>query len=141
MQKGSKQPTKVGAFFAWNGGWGLNAFWLASTFAFARCYLQGILTLKTMSAVNIIPKETIPSLRFPHQAVPLSAEEHRDIMEKLAWATRLGNAEHGKCRIHFKDDEGVKAVETTIWAFDNDHIVLKYGMTIPVGRVLAIEVP
>lgn len=94
-----------------------------------------------MPALNIIPKERIPSLRFPHQPLPLTAEQHAEIMGKLQWATRLGNAEHGKCRIHFQDDEGSKAVETTIWAFDEENIVLKYGMSIPISRVLAIEIP
>ena len=88
-----------------------------------------------------IPKERIPSLRFPRQPVPLSAEQHDEIMRKMEQATRLGNSEHGKCRIIFQDDEGLKAVETTIWAFDPQNIVLKYGMTSPVSRVLSIEFP
>lgn len=88
-----------------------------------------------------IPKERIPSLRFPKQPVALSAEEQKDIQRKMEQATRLGNGEHGKCRILFHDDEGLKAVETTIWAFDPENIVLKYGMTIPVARVVGIEFP
>lgn len=80
-------------------------------------------------------------MRFPSQPVPLSDEQHKDIMHKMELATRLGNAEHGKCRIIFEDDEGLKAVETTIWAFDPENIVLKYGMTIPVGRVVGIDYP
>lgn len=90
---------------------------------------------------TMIPKERIPSLRFPRQPVPLSAEEHSEIQRKMEQATRLGNGEHGKCRILFQDDEGLKAVETTIWAFDPQNIVLKYGMTIPVSRVVGIEFP
>lgn len=34
----------------------------------------------------------------------------------------LGNVEHGKCRIALQDDEGFKAVETTIWTFDPENI-------------------
>ncbi|MBK6343435.1 MAG: hypothetical protein IPF41_12825 [Flavobacteriales bacterium] len=90
---------------------------------------------------TMIPKERIPSLRFPRQALPLSAEEHSEIRQKMERATRLGNGEHGKCRIVFRDDEGLKAVETTIWAYDTQNIVLKYGMTIPVSRVVSIEFP
>lgn len=90
---------------------------------------------------TLIPKERISTLRFPKQPVDLSDEQHRDILGKLQDATRLGNAEHGKCRIVFQDDEGLKAVETTIWTFDADNIVLKYGMTIPVSRVVSIEIP
>lgn len=90
---------------------------------------------------TIIPKERIPSLRFPRQPVELTADEQREIHRKMEQATRLGNGEHGKCRILFLDDEGLKAVETTIWAFDRENIVLKYGMTIPVARVVGIEFP
>jgi hypothetical protein len=89
----------------------------------------------------MIPKERIPSLRFPRQPVVLSEPDRAVIMKNLAKATRLGNAEHGKCRITFQDDEGTKAVETTIWTFDPENIVLKYGMVIPVARVLSVEFP
>lgn len=90
---------------------------------------------------TLIQKERIPSLRFPRQPVPLSDEQHQVIFGRMEQATRLGNVEHGKCRILFQDDEGLKAVETTIWACDPDYIVLKYGMTIPVSRVVGIEFP
>jgi hypothetical protein len=94
-----------------------------------------------MAAHTIIPKERIPSLRFPRQPVALSEAQHLEIQQKMELATRLGNGEHGKCRILFQDDEGLKAVETTIWAYDPINIVLKYGMTIPVARVVSIEFP
>ena len=54
---------------------------------------------------------------------------------------RLGNNEHVKCRILFRDDEGIKYVETTVWTFDRDRIVLKYGTTIPFQRVIDILFP
>lgn len=90
---------------------------------------------------TLIPKEEIASLRFPRQPLALSEHERRRIMERMHEATRLGNAEHGKCRIIFEDSEGVKAVETTIWAYDPENIVLKYGMSIPVSRVVSIDIP
>ena len=46
-----------------------------------------------------------------------------------------------KCRILFRDDEGIKYVETTVWTFDRDRIVLKYGTTIPFQRVIDILFP
>ena len=91
--------------------------------------------------ITIIPKESIPTLRFPRQPLSLTDEERSAVHYRLYEATRLGNGEHGKCRITFQDDEGVKAVETTVWAYDPENIVLKYGMIIPVGRVLRIEFP
>ncbi len=90
---------------------------------------------------TVIPKEHIPSLRFPRQPVQLTDDQRREIQQLMVRATRLGNGEHGKCRIVFADDEGYKAVETTIWTFDKDNIVLKYGMTLPVSRVVRIEFP
>ncbi|MBK7385066.1 MAG: hypothetical protein IPI81_17290 [Flavobacteriales bacterium] len=90
---------------------------------------------------TIVPKEGIPSLRFPKEPVELSDETRKEIHLRMEQALRLGSAEHGKCRILFEDDEGLKAVETTIWAFDAQVIVLKYGLTIPVSRVVGIEFP
>ncbi|MDX9751825.1 MAG: hypothetical protein RBT71_12140 [Flavobacteriales bacterium] len=90
---------------------------------------------------TIIPKERIPLLRFPRQAVPLTEEDRHQLLAMLHQATRLGNGEHGKCRIVFEDDEGRKAVETTVWTYDQDHIVLKYGLSIPVGRVVSVTIP
>jgi hypothetical protein len=90
---------------------------------------------------RIIPKEQIASLRFPRQPLMLTESERSGILRCMAEATRLGNSEHGKCRIVFQDDEGLKAVETTIWTFDPDNIVLKYGMTIPVARVVSVDIP
>ncbi len=90
---------------------------------------------------RIIPKEQVSSLRFPRQPLMLSESERKGILQNMAEATRLGNVEHGKCRICFYDDEGLKAVETTIWTFDPENIVLKYGMTIPVSRVVSVDFP
>ncbi len=90
---------------------------------------------------TLIPKERIPGLRFPQDPLAITMDQRRSMLRTLQVATRLGNAEHGKCRIVFQDDQGLKAVETTIWAFDPENIVLKYGTTIPVSRVVSIEIP
>jgi hypothetical protein len=94
-----------------------------------------------MHGATIIAKELIPALRFPRDPVQLSDAERKSIMEHLEHATRLGNAEHGKCRIIFRDDVGLKAVETTVWTYDPENIVLKYGTIIPVSRVVSIDIP
>lgn len=90
---------------------------------------------------TLIDKELIAGLRFPNQPVAIADEQRKAIHAKLLEATKLGNTHHGKSRITFQDDEGTKAVETTIWTFDKDNIVLKYGMTIPLARVVSIEIP
>jgi len=52
----------------------------------------------------------------------------------------LGNGYHGKVNILFKTDDGdLKRVETTIWAFDQDFVTLKSGMSIPLRCILGIE--
>lgn len=68
------------------------------------------------------------------------SEEHRALRDRnIARAAKLGNLEHTKCRIVFRDSEGMKVVETTVWAFDADSVVLKKGMTIPISRVIEVD--
>jgi len=86
-----------------------------------------------------IEKEDLPNLRFPKEAVHLSEVHRRELDEKLDRAMRLGNTEQNKCRILFKDGEGLKYVETTVWSFDQGAIVLKYGHTIPLNRVIDVQ--
>jgi hypothetical protein len=90
---------------------------------------------------TVIPKELVATLRFPKQPLPMSDSDRDEVRRRIGEAARLGNGEHGKCRIIFQDAEGEKAVETTIWTYDRDNIVLKYGMTIPIARVLRVEIP
>ena len=86
-----------------------------------------------------IEKEDLPRLTFPKEAVHLSEEHRRALEAKLDRARTLGNTEHDKCRILFKDSEGMKYVECTVWSFDKGSIVLKYGHTIPLARVLDVQ--
>lgn len=94
----------------------------------------------TTHAVEI-SKEEVADIHFPHEPVQLSPEHKLLRDRKIERAMRLGNGDHVKCRILFKDAEGLKWVNTTVWDFDRDNIVLKYGLTIPVARVLDIEIP
>jgi hypothetical protein len=86
-----------------------------------------------------IPKEEVPALHFPPQPVKLSAPHRRTLDRKIHQAMVLGNNDHCKCRILFKDDVGMKYVETTVWSSDKDRIVLKYGITIPIARVIDVD--
>ncbi|MFN3342515.1 MAG: hypothetical protein ACK40M_07445 [Flavobacteriales bacterium] len=88
----------------------------------------------------LIPKEKIAALRFPEQEVKSCPEEMKSLRHKLYIATTLGNLNQHKCRITFSDEEGVKAVETTIWATAEQRIVLKYGLTIPIHRIHDVNV-
>ncbi|RFC54376.1 hypothetical protein [Brumimicrobium aurantiacum] len=85
---------------------------------------------------QIIEKELIPQLKFPKE---LSHVQQEGLMEKLIEATKLGNIDHVKVAIVFEDSEGVKQVETTIWAAGLNYICLKGGMWLPIANIIKIE--
>ncbi|MBK6753913.1 MAG: hypothetical protein IPG69_10040 [Flavobacteriales bacterium] len=93
------------------------------------------------TAAVVVNKEYVGSLVFPSEPVRLSPDHRAQLLRKVDRALHLGNGEHGKCRILFRDTEGLKAVETTIWSVDDKAIVLKYGHAIPLVRVIDFEMP
>jgi hypothetical protein len=84
----------------------------------------------------LIQKEQIPELSFK-KAVEI--EQIPDLMAKLVEATKLGNLHHGKVAIMFVDDEGLKRVETTIWASGGKYICLKGGVWLPISRITDVR--
>lgn len=80
----------------------------------------------------LIEKEVIPTLKF---SKPIEVEQQSDLIERLVEATKLGNIHHGKIAIIFQDDEGLKRVETTIWATGAKYICLKGGVWLPISRI------
>lgn len=78
-------------------------------------------------------------VRFPKEPVQLSDAHRQELDAKLDRAMKLGNTERSKCRILFKDDMGLKYVETTVWSFDAGNIVLKYGHMVPLNRVIDVH--
>lgn len=98
-------------------------------------------TTNTLTETPIlIQKEDIPSLKFPKEPLERSKDERSILRKKLRDSMVLGNIHHQKIRIVFQDDEGVKEVRTTIWAADERFIVLKKGVSIPVDRVIEINI-
>lgn len=88
-----------------------------------------------------VEKEEIAGLTFPAKPIKLRThEEQKSLLKKLHDAEKLGNLFHSKIKIVFQDEEGLKAVNTTIWAVGADHIVLKKGVFIPVKRIVSIEI-
>ncbi|MEN8958137.1 MAG: hypothetical protein ABF258_08940 [Flavobacteriales bacterium] len=86
-----------------------------------------------------IEKEEVESLVFPSNPISLrSNEEQKAFVTKLKNAEKLGNLFHNKIEIIFQDEEGLKEVNTTIWAVGEDHILLKKGVFIPVNRIVSI---
>ena len=85
---------------------------------------------------EIIAKEDIETLSFPHDDVLEDQEEINQRNSELNRALSLGNLEHSKIKIFFQDDKSKKMVETTIWAVTDNSIILKKGINIPINRIL-----
>lgn len=92
--------------------------------------------MKDTIAPTLIEKELIPELKFKNE---IDIEQEPGLMNRLMEATRLGNIHHGKIRINFLDDEGLKSVETTIWATGAKYICLKGGIWLPISRIVDIN--
>jgi hypothetical protein len=85
---------------------------------------------------ELIEKEIIQSLSFS-QKEPV--EQHPNLREQIKHATRLGNAYRSKVSIYFRDDLGVKRVDTTIWAHGAKYICLKGGVWLSIDRIIEIK--
>lgn len=86
-----------------------------------------------------IEKEEVSSLIFPSKPIKLrTIEEQKSLVGKLMKAEKLGNLFKNKIEIVFQDEEGLKEVNTTIWAVGREHILLKKGVFIPVNRIVSI---
>lgn len=83
-----------------------------------------------------IEKEVVSSLTFKKE---MSLKQHPDLREQIEKATLLGNGYRTKVGIYFYDDEGLKRVETTIWAAGAKYICLKGGVWIPISRITEIK--
>ena len=88
--------------------------------------------------MTIVEKEIIPTLNFPEGEILTEDVDKKERAMRLNRAIRLGNNHKRKVKITFQDDEGVKRVETTIWAVTEQNIVLKAGVNIPIERVLTV---
>lgn len=88
----------------------------------------------------IVSKESISNLIFPNTEVLKLKEDITSRMLDLERATTLGNVEHSKIKIIFEDSEGLKQVETTIWATTDKRIILKGGVVIPIIRIHEVKI-
>ncbi len=85
--------------------------------------------------IELIAKEDISKYHFVHSEVLSTAEERRLRYANLSKAMILGNAHKGKVKIVFETEEGIKAVETTIWSTDENEVLLKGGINIPMQSI------
>ena len=77
------------------------------------------------SNAQIIDKEQVAGLKFPKEEVLTDAKAIEERLHTLERGMTLGNLQKQKSRIYFKDNEGEKVVETTIWAVTSNFILLK----------------
>ncbi|HIP33018.1 MAG TPA: hypothetical protein EYG86_09665 [Crocinitomicaceae bacterium] len=85
---------------------------------------------------TLVEKEIISSLPFK---ADLKVEQHPKLSEQIKKATKLGNSYRRKVSILFKDDHGLKRVDTTIWANGEKYICLKGGVWIPIERIVEVR--
>ena len=93
--------------------------------------------IKTAVSPVVIEKEQVSELKFTSN-VNVNKYPGK-IRRHLNWAMKLGNTYRNKVKILFQDDEGLKQVETTIWAAGDKNIALKAGVTIPIHRIIEIK--
>lgn len=91
------------------------------------------------SAPELIEKEKISKLTFPHSEILISTDTILRRRMDLERATTLGNSSKSKVRIFFEDESGPKIVETTIWAATENMAVLKSNTLIPINRISRIN--
>ena len=86
---------------------------------------------------EIIEKELISSLSFNEK---VAVKQHPELRNQIDKATILGNAHRSKVSIIFRDDTGLKRVDTTIWAARTKFICLKGGVWIPIDRIEEVKI-
>ena len=89
----------------------------------------------------IIEKENIPGLSFPEEDVLAIKSETQKRLQDLQNANELGDLAQYKVKILFEDNSGLKKVETTVWKISDNDVVLKYGIRVPIRRVLRVYFP
>ncbi|HCY45810.1 MAG TPA: hypothetical protein DHU89_03945 [Flavobacteriales bacterium] len=87
----------------------------------------------------LIKKELVPSLSFPSEGLPMERQQQINLAFMLETAVKLGNSYKEEIRIMFRDDIGLKMVETSVWQASQKHIVLKGGIIIPFNRVESVQ--
>jgi hypothetical protein len=95
------------------------------------------MTAIQLEAPVLIEKESIPSLHFRNSTIEV--HQSNTLRKDLERATSLGNLHHVKVGIVFMDDDGLKRVNTTIWATGSKYISLKGGLWIPISRIIEID--
>lgn len=93
-----------------------------------------------MKNIAIIDKELLSNIRFSkEEVIPEKTGQLKRSID-LFRGMLLGNIEHCKVKITFKDENDVlHSVETTIWATLEEYIILKGGKNIPIRSIISID--
>ncbi|MBK0402142.1 hypothetical protein I5M27_04045 [Adhaeribacter sp. BT258] len=93
-----------------------------------------------ITSPELIEKELIPNLRFNREDILVSPEDKKRRQYDIHRATLLGNAYHGKVDIFFMTADGEqKRVNTTIWDYDKEYVILKSGSSLPIAAINGVE--
>lgn len=92
-----------------------------------------------VSNYELIDKEKIEELKFPHDEVLTDKSAMKEREDELNRALSLGNIEHTKIKIYFEDNTSKKLVETTVWGVTDKRVILKQGVVIPINRIHKIS--
>ena len=87
-----------------------------------------------------VTKEELKNYHFVHHDVLHNHEERQERELHLHEAVRLGNEHKTKVELICETTEGTIAVETTVWAFTDNHIELKSGFDIPVKAIKEVVI-
>ncbi|MGC6433370.1 MAG: hypothetical protein ACON4M_04170 [Crocinitomicaceae bacterium] len=92
---------------------------------------------ESIDTPQLVEKEIIPSLTFHDISL---VKQHPSLKSQIQDAVTLGNAHHSKVSIIFRDDSGLKRVDTTLWAAGGRFVCLKGGVWLPISRILEIKI-
>ena len=90
------------------------------------------------TVIKEIEKEMISKLKFPNKEVLTSKIARINRISCLKRASILGNIDRTKMKIIFRDNDGVKKVNTTIWGQTEKYVILKGSNLIPLNRILDV---
>ncbi len=91
--------------------------------------------INTIFGISSIGKEEISEIQFVSEEVLASVDQINNRRSELQKAMLLGNSEKSKSKIVFATNNGLRKVETTVWAVDDLEVVLKAGVFIPIHAI------
>jgi hypothetical protein len=92
-----------------------------------------------MNDFETINKEDVPAHRFVSFEVLDTAEQKKQRACDLEKAMLIGNGDKSKTKLFFTTEEGLKEVETTVWATTDETVTLKGGVVIPIHCISRVS--